>query len=338
MQRGRSSLPKPEMTVLTGDIARGADPASTATQLDPGTRVSRRRGIGLGRLMTLPGQVVSILVLIVPLLVALYMSFTDWAPTRGSLLQARFVGFDNYADLLIYDTRFIEAVIRTILLSVICLSLEFALGLGLAVLFLREFRGKAILFSAFLTPMMILPVVVGYTFWMLFQSNGPINQIITILFGAEAAPEWFRNAPLAMIAVIVTEVWHWTPLFFLILLSGLNAVPENPIRAAVVLGASPRQIFWRIVLPMLKPVIIVAFVIRAMEIVKLFDEVFMLTRGGPGTSTETISLYIYKLAFNDFQLAYGAAAAFLVLVGTLLFIHLLLAPVREQLLRGRSTC
>lgn len=107
------------------------------------------------------------------------------------------------------------------------------------------------------------------------------------------------------------------------------------MRAAVILGASPRQILWRVVLPMLKPVIVVAFVIRSMEIIKLFDEVFMLTRGGPGTSTETVSLYIYKLAFNDFQLAYGAAAAFLVLLGTLTLVHLLLAPVRDQLLEER---
>jgi multiple sugar transport system permease protein len=286
----------------------------------------------MARFLTLPGQIVSILVLVVPLLVALYMSFTDWSPTRGSLFEAQFVGFENYSELLIYDTRFIYAIVRTILISMACLSLEFVFGLGLAVLFLREFRGKSILFSAFLTPMMILPVVVGYTFWMLFQSNGPVNQIIELLAGPHGMPEWFRSAPFAVLAVVVTEVWHWTPLFFLILLSGLNAVPENPVRAAVILGASPRQVFWRVVMPMLKPVIIVAFVIRSMEIIKLFDEVFMLTRGGPGSATETISLYIYKLAFNDFQLAYGAAAAFIVLLGSLLLIHLLLRPVRNQLL------
>ena len=322
------------MTLLTQCVEK-AEPQEAALVMDRSTRGRPRRSIGLGSLLALPSQIVSLLVLIVPLLVALYMSFTDWSPTRGSLLAAQFVGFDNYADLLVYDTRFIEAVLRTLLFAVICISLEFVLGLGLALLFLREFRGKSILFSAFLTPMMILPVVVGYTFWMLFQSNGPVNQIIVLLFGSQAAPEWFRSASLAAVTVIVTEVWHWTPLFFLILLSGLNAIPENPIRAAVILGASPRQIFWRVVLPMLKPVIIVACVIRTMEILKLFDEVFMLTRGGPGSSTETISLYIYKLAFNDFQLAYGAAAAFLVLVGTLILIHLLLTPVRDQLLEAR---
>ncbi len=311
------------------------EPTAVPTQRPAARRARRPRRLGLGRILTLPGQMVSVIVLVVPLSVAFYMSFTDWSPTRGSLLDAAFVGLENYWELLVYDTRFIEAVIRTLALTVVCLSLEFTLGLGLAVLFLRKFRGKSLLFSVLLTPMMVLPVVVGYTFWMLFQSNGPINQIIAFLFGADATPEWFREAPFAMTAVIVTEVWHWTPLFFLILLSGLNAVPDNLTRAAVILGAKPRQVFWRVIFPVLKPVIMVALVIRSMEVIKLFDEVFMLTRGGPGTATETISLYIYKLAFADFQLAYGAAAAFLVLVGTLFLVSLLLTPVSEQLIKSR---
>lgn len=298
------------------------------------SRGRRKYGTSL-RWLLIPGQAISVVVLVAPLLVALYMSFTDWSPTRGGLAQAEFAGLENYQELLVYDTRFVEACARTLLLAVLCLSLEFSLGLGLAVLFTREFRGKSLLFSILLTPMMVLPVVVGYTFWMLFQSNGPINQMLGLLMATDFELQWFRSPSLAFAAVVVTEVWHWTPLFFLILVSGLNALPENPIRAAVILGATPRQVFWRIILPMLKPVIIVAFVIRTMEILKLFDEVFMLTRGGPGSATETISLYIYKLAFNDFQLAYGAAAAFLVLVGTLLLIQLMLIPVRDQLMAER---
>jgi len=294
----------------------------------------KKDGKGISRYMTLPGLLVSLLVLVIPLLVALYMSFTDWSPTRGGLLESNWIGFENYTELLYWDNRFVHAVVRTLMISATCLALEFSLGLGLAVLFLREFPGKSILFSAFLTPMMVLPVVVGYIFWMLFQSNGPVNQILEIVLGAEAAVQWFRSPNHAVFAVIITEVWHWTPLFFLILLSGLKSIPENPIRAAIILGASPGQVFWRVVIPMLKPVIIVAFVIRGMEVIKLFDEVFMLTRGGPGSSTETISLYIYKLAFNDFQLAYAAAAAFLVLIGSLTLIHFMLLPVRDRLLEG----
>ncbi len=319
---------------MSQDVSTPPSQTGQATQIGPAGRKGGLSRAAVARILTVPGQVVSMVVLVMPLLVALYMSFTDWSPTRSSLLDAPFLGFDNYSELLIYDTRFVYAVIRTLLISAVCLALEFSLGLGMAVLFLREFRGKSLLFSAFLTPMMILPVVVGYTFWMLFQSNGPVNQILEFFLGAQATLEWFRSAPLAVTAVVVTEVWHWTPLFFLILLSGLNSVPENPVRAAVILGANPRQVFWRVVLPMIKPVIIVAFVIRTMEIIKLFDEVYMLTRGGPGSATETISLYIYKLAFNDFQLAYGAAAAFIVLLGALGLIHLLLAPVRDQLLEA----
>jgi len=286
------------------------------------------------RLLALPGQAIAVVVLVLPLVVALAMSFTDWTPTRGSLREASWVGALNYEELLVWDTRFLEAVARTLAITAVCLSVEFALGLGLAVIFSREFRGKSVLFSVLLTPMMVMPIVVGYTFWMLFQSDGPINQVLDLLFGI--APQWFRSPGLAWTAVIVTEVWHWTPLFFLILLSGLNSLPQNPIRAAVILGASRRQVFWRVVLPMLSPVIRVAFVIRFIEVIKLFDEVFMLTRGGPSTATETISLYIYKVAFQDFQLAYSAAAAFLVLFGTLLLVHLLMTPMRAQLFAERT--
>jgi multiple sugar transport system permease protein len=325
-----------DQTVLaTRPLMAPCAPVSSPPTIDGPVRTSVGRSRAIVGYLAVPGQIVSLVVLVLPLLVALYMSFTDWTPTHGSLLNASFVGFDNYSDLLVYDTRFVEAVVRTVLIGAVCLCLEFTIGLGLAVLFLRQFRGKAVLFSALLTPMMILPVVVGYTFWMLFQSNGPINQVIALIAGSSFAPEWFRSAPFAVITVIITEVWHWTPLFFLILLSGLNAVPDNPIRAAVILGANPRQIFWRVILPTLKPVIVVAFVIRSMEILKLFDEVFMLTRGGPGSSTETISLYVYKLAFQDFQLAYGAAAAFIVLVGTLVLINLMLLPIRTRLLQER---
>src|SRR5260370_16722185 len=130
---------------------------------------------------------------------------------------------------------------------------------------------------------------------MLFQVNGPINQIIELLLVHDPHIQWFRSSTLAFVTVIVTEVWHWTPLFFLILLSGLNSIPENPVRAAVILGASSRQVFWRIVFPMLKSVIVVAFVIRSMEIIKLFDEHFMLTRGDPRTFTQTLNPSLYHL-------------------------------------------
>jgi multiple sugar transport system permease protein len=153
--------------------------------------------------------------------------------------------------------------------------------------------------------------------------------------GGQPDLQWLNNGFLAFFAVVFTEVWHWTPLFFLILLSGLNAVPQNPMRAAMVLGASDWRIFWTVVLPSMKGIIIIAFVIRGMEVIKLFDEIYLLTRGGPGTATETISLYLYKLAFEDFRLAYAGSAGFIILILTVVLINTMLRPIRYQLLEKR---
>lgn len=302
---------------------------------------AKRRGFNandpktLPLLLIIPSQILLMGMMVFPFLLELWISLTNWQPTFGSLGDAEFSGLFNYQELIIYEPRFLHALGRTILFAVICLSLEFLLGLGLAILFLKAIPARKLLFSLLLSPMMIMPVVVGYTWFMLFQTNGPINQIIGwITFqGGQPQIEWFRHDVTAFFSIVVAEVWHWTPLFFLVLLSGLNAVPQNPIRAAIMLGAGPVRIFWSVVLPTLLPVIIVAFVIRTMEILKIFDEIFLMTRGGPGTATEMVSQYLYKLAFQDFRLAYAAAAAFIVLILTVIGVNLMLRPITKQLLK-----
>jgi multiple sugar transport system permease protein len=281
--------------------------------------------------------------LVFPFVLEFLLSLTEWQPTFGTgLWEALGSVFTedidqgiSYNYLITEEPRYLEALGRTVVISVIALCFEFLIGLGLATLFLKNFAGKRVWFTALLTPMMIMPLVVGYTWYMLFQYNGPVNQIMGWIIFEDFSVNWLNNGLLALIAVIVTEVWHWTPLFFLILLSGLNAVPENPIRAATVLGASHLRIFWTVILPSMRGVIIIAFVIRGMEVIKLFDEIYLLTRGGPGTATETISLYLYKLAFQDFRLAYAGSAAFIVLVGTVVLINMMLRPIRYQLLEKR---
>lgn len=286
-------------------------------------------------LLIIPSQVLLMGMMVFPFLLELWISLTNWQPTFGSLWEAEFISYFNYEELILYEPRFLQALGRTLLFAVICLSLEFLLGLGLAILFLKAIPARKLLFSLLLSPMMIMPVVVGYTWFMLFQTNGPVNQIIgwISLQGDLPQIEWFRHDATAFASIVVAEVWHWTPLFFLVLLSGLNAVPQNPIRAAVMLGAGPLRIFWSVVLPNLLPVIIIAFVIRSMEILKIFDEIFLMTRGGPGTATEMVSQYLYKLAFQDFRLAYAAAAAFIVLVLTVIGVNLMLRPVTRQILK-----
>ena len=254
----------------------------------------------IGGLLITPIQVLLTALLIFPFVLELILSFSEWSPVQGiGLWEAVGSVFTedldqgiNYNILITEEPRFLEALGRTALISVTSLILEFLLGLGLATLFLKTFPAKRAFFTALLTPMMIMPVVVGYTWYMLLQYTGPVNQVIGWIGGAQPELQWLNNGFLAFFAVVITEVWHWTPLFFLILLSGLNAVPQNPIRAATVLGASDWRIFWTVIMPSMKGIIIIAFVIRGMEVIKLFDEIYLLTRGGPGTATETVSLYL----------------------------------------------
>lgn len=296
----------------------------------------------IGTLLITPVQILLMLMLVFPFVLEFLISLTEWQPIYGSLWDAIGSVFTekidqgiNYNYLVTDEPRFLDALGRTLAISVLSLCLEFAIGLGLATLFLKSFYGKRVFFTALLTPMMIMPVVVGYTWYMLLQYNGPINQVLGWIAGDQVGIQWLNTSTPAFFAIVITEVWHWTPLFFLILLSGLNAVPANPVRAATVLGASHSRIFWTIMLPHMKGVIIIAFVIRGMEVIKLFDEIFLLTKGGPGTSTETISLYLYKLAFLDFRIAYAGSAAFIVLIITVVLINLMLRPIRYQLLEAR---
>jgi multiple sugar transport system permease protein len=162
--------------------------------------------------------------------------------------------------------------------------------------------------------MMVVPAVAGYMFFMLFQSNGPVNQILSILSHSHVELVWLSVPHLALIAVIAVDVWQWTPLMFLVLLAGILAVPEDQLNAAMMLGASWPQRFRRIILPRMKTVIIIALVIRLVEAFKLFDVMFVMTRGGPGTATETISYYIYKQTFNGLEWSYVAAIGLTLLI------------------------
>jgi multiple sugar transport system permease protein len=165
-----------------------------------------------------------------------------------------------------------------------------------------------------LVPMMIVPAVAGYMFWMMFQSNGPINAVITAIIGQPFTLAWLSSEIPATIAVIIAEVWQWTPLMFLIMASGLVGLPEDQMRAATMLGASGWQKFRYLMLPMLKPIIIIALVIRGMEAVKIFDSIFLMTAGGPARATESLSIYMYKVAFQQVRWSFSAAAAMTVLV------------------------
>lgn len=270
----------------------------------------------LGLWLTLPAQLLILFVAVFPLLMQLYLGFTDWTPLSGRSWTRAYelwIGFWNYTDLF-EDPRFHSALWRTLIVIIIAVPAEFLIGLGLATLFMQEFHGKKILYSAMLVPMMIVPAVAGYMFFLLFQSEGPINGLISMFTGSPVAINWLTNPDLALITVIIADVWQWTPLMFLILLAGLLGVPRDQLTAATLLGAGPWQRFRTIVLPKMKVIIVIALAIRTIEVFKIFDTLFIMTAGGPGTATETISVFFYKIMTLELAWSYVAAAGLLILI------------------------
>jgi len=242
----------------------------------------------------------------------IFVSLTDWMPTRGAWWTATISGLGNFAQALA-DARFHAALIRTLFFVVVAVTLETLLGLILALIVAREIRGHRIFTILFLLPMMVVPAVTGFVFFMMFQANGPVNAILS-LFAGEVTIAWLTNAGSALGIAILADVWQWTPMMFLILLAGVLAIPKSLLDAAYALGASPFDRLRYVILPLLRPVLIIALIIRGIEVIKVFDVVFILTKGGPGTSTETISMYMYQIGFREFRMAYASAVSLIVLV------------------------
>ena len=276
----------------------------------------RDDGARLGFRLTLPAQILVLFISLFPLLMQLYISLTDWSPLSGIgwwNAWELWNSFANYTDLAA-DGRFWSALWRTAIVMLVCVPVEFLLGLALATLFADEFPGKRVFYSILLMPMMVVPAVAGYMFFMLFQSGGPVNDILTRLTGYPVTVAWLSDPTLALLAVMVADIWQWTPLMFLILLAGLVGVPEDQMKAATLLGANAWQRFTTIVLPRMKAIIIIALAIRLIENFKIFDTLFIMTGGGPGVATETISVYIYKVTTQDLIWGYVAAIALAILI------------------------
>lgn len=275
-----------------------------------------REGRRLGLLMALPAQLLLVFIVVFPLLMQVYVSLTWWSPLDGEpwyLAYDSWNWFDNYV-YLFEDPRLWGSVWRTLLIVVVCVPAQFLIGMGLAVLFMDKFLGKTVFYTILLTPMMVVPAVVGYMFYIMFQQVGPVNDLIDGLTGIGRDINWLNDVNLAMVAVMIAEIWQWTPLMFLLLLAGLSGVPEDQMRAARLLGANAFQRFWRIALPKMKMVIIIALVLRTVECLKLFDTIFIMTKGGPGVETESISLFLYKLTFQDLEWSYVASIGLFTLV------------------------
>ena len=253
-------------------------------------------------------------VMLIPFILTIYISLLKWRANRP-FETAQFAGLENYQNVLTND-QFWLALGRTFYFAGVAVAFELLIGFVLAMLVSRCTTSKKLYTTIFLVPMMIVPIVVGYNFSMIYIDSGPLNQILAPFlerFGIDPRIRWLSHPVAAQWSIIIADVWQWTSLTFLIFLSGFSALPPQLINAARVMGASPWQIFWRVELPLMKPAIIIAVVIRSMEALKLFDPVILLTFGGPGTSTQTVAHYLWEQVWVFNKFSFGAAASIVLL-------------------------
>jgi len=279
-------------------------------------------------LLVAPAIFVLLLVGVFPLIYLLLVSFQGITMTETA---TDFIGGENYAALL-DDTRMWESLMHTVIFTVIALPIELVLGLAMAQLFLDKLPGRQVFIALLVLPVVVSPIVSGATWSLMFNHRfGPINQIVEFLTGNDSAILWTINPSLVYPAILAAEIWQWTPFMFLLLLAALANVDKSQLEAAAIDGAGWWRTFFRIVLPAIWPVMAIAVLIRGLDLFRLFDIVWALTKGGPGTMTETISIFTYVKGFQQFETSYTAAVALLVVV--LLSIVVMLALKRVQLSR-----
>jgi len=259
-----------------------------------------------------PTLAVLISIVVFPLVFSLSLSFHDW-----NIIRARgwsWVGIENYKTILFRDPYFRSALKVTLLYLVGTVPLQFGLGLVVA-LILHQITRKIIQFlrTVLVIPITMTPVVVGMIWRLMYNPDlGMLNYFLT-WFGFSPI-NWTGMPETALPSVMMADIWEWTPFVALILLAGLQSLPQEPFEAALVDGASSWQTFRYITLPLLSPAMLVALLIRLMDSFKTFDLIFVLTQGGPGMSTEILNYYTYRYGFKFFHLGYASALSWLLLI------------------------
>lgn len=243
------------------------------------------------------------------------LAFQKFNPADPSANE--FIGLANFARMLT-DDKFLNALQKTLLFTSGAVSVEFVLGLGFALLADKYIQRLHFIKTILLVPMMLPPIAVAITWKLLYQPQfGVINDILFRL-GIEPVL-WTASVDTAMLSIILVDVWEWTPFIFLMMLAGLAGLPSEPYEAAELDGASAWQKFRDLTWPFLRPVVTITLLLRIMDAFRLFDQVYILTRGGPAGATETLSYYIYKVAFRFFDIGYAAAISLFMLFLTVGF-------------------
>jgi multiple sugar transport system permease protein len=281
----------------------------------------------LGVIFPLPALVAMAAIVAAPILYIFWLSLHDW--NLNSARPMTFVGLDNYVNLITRDSRFKNSLWVTAVFTVVSVALQMVLGLGLALLLNRNFRGKTVARTAILLPMMATPVAMSLVWRVMFNPQlGIINELLRSV--GHPGFLWIAHPSTALASMIAVDVLRETPMTVIILLAGLQALPAEPYEAAKIDGASRWQSFWHITLPLLRSAIMVALIFRAIFTIKVFDVIYVMTQGGPSFSTENFAIFAYLQSFTYWRMGYGAATA-------MLFFLLVLAVVLPMIAWRRKS-
>jgi multiple sugar transport system permease protein len=270
-------------------------------------------------LLVAPAIALILALTIYPLAYSVWVAFVNF---DFQIPGHAFVGLQNF-EYVVEDPIARWSLLTTAFLSVSSVLLEFLLGLGLAIAMTRTFAGRGVIMLILIVPLFVSPVVVGQIWSLILQKPyGPFDYLVGLLFGPTEV-SWLTGNPWKYVSLIVADVWQWTPFMFVILLAGLTSVSPELYEAAALDGVSRWQIFWNITLPQIAPLILIAVTFRLLDAVKLFDIIFIMTGGGPGTSTYTTSFYLYQTGFQHFHLGQATAGSWLFLILTAVLITFL---------------
>ena len=262
-------------------------------------------------LFILPAAAIMLAGLVYPVVQAIYLAFYDWR-LGTDFAGAPYVGWDHFARL-VSDEAVRESVWVTVRFGFWTITIEMVLGIALALLLEKPIRGASVFRTIFILPLMVSPVVVGLIWRYLFDARiGWINYYLAQV-GIEPQV-WLGDADLAFFAIVFTDIWQWTPFIFIIVIAGLQALPSEVVEAARIDGANWWQTIFLVKLPMIRSILVIALLMRLIDVFRALEVMYIMTGGGPGRSTELLSLHIYKRAFETQQLGYASAIAVLLIV------------------------
>ena len=256
-----------------------------------------------------PAVLVLLALNVFPILYAAYISLHHWSLARPQ--PPRWAGGFNYEEL-VADERFRNAVLVSLEFIVLAVGIELLLGFALAFVFNAKLRGLAMLRKLALLPSLAMPLVVGLVWFYMFNENFGVTNWFWTLLGGSRIP-FLTDDVLALLSIVVADVWQWTPFVMLVLFAALQALPEYVYEAARVDGLNARQIFFWVTVPLLRPAILIVLIIRGVDALRSVELVFMMTKGGPAGYTEVLPWYLYTTGFLSLDLGYAAAMAVLML-------------------------